>query len=54
MKRLVAVIALYIITRGVIFSQTDGEKHAAFQFGFVTPLSTNGFYASQYTNGDKC
>jgi hypothetical protein len=35
----------------VIFSQTDGEKYAAFQFGFVPPLSTNGFYAPQYTNG---
>jgi hypothetical protein len=51
MKKLTAVIALCIITHGVIFAQTDGEKQAAFQFGFVTPLSTNGFYASQYTNG---
>jgi hypothetical protein len=51
MKKLVTAIALCIITHGVIFSQTDGEKHAAFQFGFVPPLSTNGFYVSQYTNG---
>ena len=50
MKKLVAVITLCIITQGVMFAQTDGEKRAAFQFGFVTPLSTNGFYASQYTN----
>ncbi|GHV20027.1 hypothetical protein FACS1894174_01080 [Bacteroidia bacterium] len=51
MKKLTAVIALCIVTHGVIFSQINGEKYAAFQFGFVTPLSTNGFYASQYTNG---
>jgi hypothetical protein len=51
MKKLITAIALCIITHGVIFSQTDGEKHAAFQFGFVPPLSTNGFYAPQYTNG---
>ena len=50
MKKLVAVITLCIITHGVMFAQTDGEKQAAFQFGFVTPLSTNGFYASQYTS----
>ncbi|MDR0572638.1 MAG: hypothetical protein LBG96_01165 [Tannerella sp.] len=51
MKKLVAVIALCIITNGVIFAQTGEEKQAVFQFGFVPPLSTNGLYASQYTNG---
>jgi hypothetical protein len=51
MKKIIAAIAFCIITHGVIFSQTDGEKYAAFQFGFVPPLSTNGFSASQYTNG---
>jgi hypothetical protein len=35
----------------VIFSQTDGEKYAAFQLSFVPPLSTNGLQAAQYTNG---
>jgi hypothetical protein len=50
-KNLSAAIAFCIITHGVTFAQTDGEKQAAFQFVFVTPLSTNGLYASQYTNG---
>jgi hypothetical protein len=51
MKKLSVAIALCIITRGMIFAQTDGEKYAAFQFTFVPPLSTNGLYAPLYTNG---
>jgi hypothetical protein len=53
MKKLVAVIALCIITHGVIFSQTNEEKYSPFQVSFVPPLSTNGSQAAQYINGSS-
>lgn len=33
-----------------LFAQTLESKKAAFQFSFLPPLSTNGFYSYQYTN----
>ena len=34
-----------------LFSQTESDKRAAFQFSFLYPLTTNGIYAPQYENG---
>ncbi|MDR0729177.1 MAG: hypothetical protein LBF19_03515 [Prevotellaceae bacterium] len=41
----------YMMVTVAALSQTDSTRYSGFHFGFVYPLSTNGWLASQYTNG---
>lgn len=50
MKRILLMIVFGVISYGVVFSQTDGEKKSAFQFSFIPFMSTNGPQAKEYTN----
>lgn len=50
MKKVLLAIVLCVVSYVTAFCQTDENKNAAFQLSFVTPLSTNGLYSSQYTN----
>lgn len=50
MKKVLLAIVLCVVSYVAAFCQTDENKNAAFQLSFVTPLSTNGLYSSQYTN----
>lgn len=49
MKKIIYALVLAYLPISLIFSQTE-EKQSAFQFSFIPPLSTQGLYASQYTN----
>lgn len=50
MKNLLFTILLCAFSHGAMFSQTDKDKTAAFQFSFLPPLSTNGIQSYRYTN----
>lgn len=49
MKKILVLI-LCALAYSALSAQTDENKKSAFQLSFVPPLSTNGMYASQYTN----
>lgn len=50
MKKVLLALMLCVVSYEVAFSQADESKKSAFQLSFITPLSTNGLYSSQYTN----
>jgi len=49
MKKLFVLILLATVTF-TSFAQKGDEKHSAFHFSFIPPISTNGINAAQYTN----
>ena len=51
MKRVLVTVFLSFLLCGITFSQTGGDKRAAFQFSFMPFMSTNGLQAKEYTNG---
>lgn len=51
MKKPILTITLCLALFGTAFAKTDDDKKSAFQLSFITPLSTNGLHAAQYTNG---
>lgn len=46
----VLVLILCALAYSALSAQTDEEKKSTFQVSFFPPLSSNGAYASQYTN----
>lgn len=50
MKKVFLTILLCVLFHEAALSRTDEDKKTTFQFSFVTPLSTNGLHAAQYTN----
>ena len=49
MKKLL-ILCLLISVTATSFAQTGNEKRSAFHLSFFPPLSTNGKFASEYTN----
>ena len=50
MKNLLFTLLLCAFSHGAMFSQTDKDPTAAFQFSFLPPLSMNGIQSYRYTN----
>lgn len=51
MKKTLLLLSLACLLCGKTSAQTNDSPYAAFSFGLLTPLSTNGARAGEYTNG---
>jgi hypothetical protein len=51
MKKIFLAVIICIIRIIPVSAQSEGEKYAPFQFGFIYPLGTNGIHSPEYTNG---
>lgn len=46
----ISLFLLLAFACNVAFAQNNENKNSAFQFSFITPLSTNGLHSCEYTN----